>query len=854
MPNSIQLFPFQGIYQQQPKPLSLFLKMRSMKNTKPESAQATKPPFVQAIEKILGKALYPGPSRGIDPVANAIRARLDPDQENDWLAQYSLSADGQQLRALNLMHCGLDDAQWQRISSFLDGALLEGLNLRGNHLRSSPLSEGMTQLRYLDLCDNDLQEFQLPPGSRIPEFIFLAGNKNLATPPPELVQQGRFAIADYYRDLLTQGVEKLYEAKLVLVGDGRAGKTTLRDKLKDPAAPLPPEDASTKGVDIDIDKYEFIGASGQPFRVNIWDFAGQDKYQPIHQFFYTHRALYVLVENAREQKTDFDQWLQMLQICSDNSTVLLVHNEFGDQSWPNFPFVELQRKYPFLKEEFRVNFATGRGLSELKQAIEYHIQRLPHVGEALPKKWAQIRTGLRSVAAQEPFLTWPEYLRFCAKHELPEPDAERLSAYLHILGAMLHYADNELLKQYVILQNEWATDAVYRILEDDRIVFDTRGRFNDDDLERIWTRPDWKHMRPQLLELMKKFRLCYEVRQTKRYIAPQLLSSAPPAEYRWQPSADLQLEIRYPIMPRGLLTRFTVTRHTDIAEGQNLVWSEGVVLDWQNTRAEVTEHFNDKKIKIRVQGKDRKGLLSIIDKTFDDLHSDFEGLKSVPPEKWIPCNCTQCRNAEKPFFFQYETLLNYKDKNISDIRCDRSLDLVQVLQLIENVFDTETRAGLKMEPPTDQKAWAGVPRVFFSYSKHDMDALQELKEHLNPLVITGKLTHWDDTKIPPGEEWDSAIQRALGSAEIILFLVSSKLLSTKYVLETELREALARKEKGEAIVIPIQLRPCMWQNTELGRFQALPRKDLIINTAPDRDTAWVEVVQELLRLIEARKR
>lgn len=825
-----------------------------MKNTKPESAQTAKPPIAQDIEKILGKRLHLAPLRGLDPVANAIRARRDPEQENAWLAQYSLSADGQQLRALNLMHCNLDDAQWQRLADLLDGVQLEGLNLRGNQLRSSPLSERMTQLRYLDLCDNDLQELQLPPGSRIPEFIFLAGNKNLATPPPEFVQQGRFAIADYYRDLLTQGTEKLYEAKLVLVGDGRAGKTTLRDKLKDPAAPLPPEDASTKGVDIDIDKYEFPGAAGQPFRVNIWDFAGQDKYQPIHQFFYTHRALYVLVENAREQKTDFDQWLQILQICSDNSPVLLVHNEFGDQSWSNFPFVEFQRKYPFLKEEFRVNFATGRGLSELKQAIEYHIQRLPQVGEALPKKWAQIRTGLRSVAVQEPFLTWPEYLRFCAKHELPEPDAKRLSAYLHILGAMLHYADNELLKQYVILQNEWATDAVYRILEDERIVFDTRGRFNEEDLERIWTRPDWKHMRPQLLALMKKFRLCYEVRQTKRYIAPQLLSSAPPAEYSWQPSADLQLEIRYPIMPRGLLTRFTVTRHTDIAGGQNLVWSEGVVLNWQNTRAEVTEHFNNKKIKIRVQGKDRKGLLSIIDKTFDDLHSDFEGLKSVPPEKWIPCNCKQCRNAEKPFFFQYETLLNYKDKNISEIRCDRSLDLVQVLQLIENVFDSETRAGVKMEPTSDQKAWTGAPRVFFSYSKQDIAWLEELKKRLKIAVNAKKLVHWDDSRLLPGEEWDPAIRRALGEAEIILFLLSDDLLATDYVLETELLEALRRHDDKEAIVVPIKIRPSMWKETPLRHLQALPRKDLIISTAPDRDTAWVEVVQELLRLIEARRR
>lgn len=815
-----------------------------------------KPPVVLAIEKIIGQPLHPGSLRGIDPVANALRARRDPQREEGWLCQYALHTDGQQLRALNLMGCGLDDAKWQQIAALLDGAQLEGLNLRDNRLNASPLSAGMTQLRYLDLCNNDLKELELPEGSRVPEFIFLSGNERLATPPPEIVTQGRLEIAQYYRDRIDQDTEKLYEAKLVLVGDGGAGKTTLRKQLITPGAKLEPS-PSTKGVDIDIDKYEFQGAAGRPFRVNIWDFAGQDQYQPIHQFFYTHRALYVLVENAREQKTDFDKWLQMLQICSNGSPVLLVHNEFDEQSWSNFPFADLKRKYPFLEREFRVNFATGRGLPELKRAIEYHIQQLPHVGESLPKKWAQIRTSLRSLSAKEPFLTWPQYLAHCAQkeHALPKPDAERLSAYLHILGAMLHYADNELLRQYVILQNEWATDAVYRILEDDRIVHgDHRGHFDDTDLDRIWTRFGWEYMRPQLLALMKKFRLCYEMRQEKRYIAPQLLSSAPPAGYRWQPAAELQLEIRYPIMPRGLITRFTVERHTDIADGQHLVWSEGVVLDWQGTRAQVTEHFNDKKIKIRVQGGDRKGLLSIIDKTFEDLHGDFEGLKSVPPEKWIPCNCPQCKDAEKPHFFKYETLVSYKELNISHIRCERPpLTEVNVLQLIENVFDTDGRMGGKSTPAPARAPWSGVPRVFFSYSKADKDALSELKEHLHPLVIENKLTHWDDTQILPGEEWDPTIRRALGEAEIVLFLVSSKLLSTGYVLETELKAAFDRHEKGDVIIIPIQLRPCAWQITPLGRLQALPRKDLVISTAPDRDAAWVEVVQELLRLIEARR-
>lgn len=87
----------------------------------------------------------------------------------------------------------------------------------------------------------------------------------------------------------------------------------------------------------------------------------------------------------------------------------------------------------------------------------------------------------------------------------------------------------------------------------------------------------------------------------------------------------MRLTLQYEFMPKGLLTRFTVNRHTDIADGQILAWNIGVVLEWRNTRAEVTEQYRVNKgtIEIRVQGANRKGLMSIVDKTFDELHADF---------------------------------------------------------------------------------------------------------------------------------------------------------------------------------------------------------------------------------------
>ncbi len=51
------------------------------------------------------------------------------------------------------------------------------------------------------------------------------------------------------------------------------------------------------------------------FRVNIWDFGGQEVYHSTHQFFLTHRSLYLLVADDRKEDTDFNYWLT-LSNCS----------------------------------------------------------------------------------------------------------------------------------------------------------------------------------------------------------------------------------------------------------------------------------------------------------------------------------------------------------------------------------------------------------------------------------------------------------------------------------------------------------------------------------------------------------
>jgi GTPase SAR1 family protein len=106
----------------------------------------------------------------------------------------------------------------------------------------------------------------------------------------------------------------LFEAKLLILGEPGAGKTTLAKKVKDPRYQLQ-EETSTRGIE--VVRWLFPMENGSMFRANIWDFGGQDIYHATHKFFLTKRSLYVLVADSHREDTDLYYWLSVASLFSD---------------------------------------------------------------------------------------------------------------------------------------------------------------------------------------------------------------------------------------------------------------------------------------------------------------------------------------------------------------------------------------------------------------------------------------------------------------------------------------------------------------------------------------------------------
>jgi hypothetical protein len=138
--------------------------------------------------------------------------------------------------------------------------------------------------------------------------------------------------------------------------------------------------------------------------------------------------------------------------------------------------------------------------------------------------------------------------------------------------------------------------------------------------------------------------------------------------------------------------------------------------------------------------------------------------------------------------------------------------------------------------------------LFFSYSHKDEALRDELATHLKLLQRQGIITAWHDRQITAGSEWAGAIDDHLNSARIILLLISADFIASDYCYDIELKRAMERHAAGEAVVIPIILRPADWSGAPFGKLQALPKNAQPVTTWSNRDEAWLNVTQGIRRV------
>lgn len=137
--------------------------------------------------------------------------------------------------------------------------------------------------------------------------------------------------------------------------------------------------------------------------------------------------------------------------------------------------------------------------------------------------------------------------------------------------------------------------------------------------------------------------------------------------------------------------------------------------------------------------------------------------------------------------------------------------------------------------------------VFYSCSDSFADAplREQLERHLSALQREGLISTWHKRQIVAGSVTQVELDRHLNTAALILLLVSSDFLASDYCYGTEMQRALQRHAAGEAQVIPILLRSCVWQGAPFAGLEMVPTGAKPITLWRDRDAAWTGVVMRI---------
>jgi internalin A len=445
--------------------------------------------------------------------------------------------------------------------------------------------------------------------------------------PAEVLSQGPFddcleSLRADFKDVAA-GAEALTDVKLLVLGNGRSGKTQLTRRLAN--QPFQPEWDSTHGIRVAFAALP-AGVGGAATRLNIWDFGGQDIYHGTHALFVRSRALFVLVwARDTEAPAEYEHegisfrnhpllyWVEYVRhLAAAESPVVIVQTKCdrdADEE-PRAPIPDEALKALGFCRELHFSACNDRGRDELEAALLGAVawlrdrQGIAQIGAGRLRVQRRLE-GLRDADGALP----PEYrlidratFRAWCEEAGGVSSPDHLLAYLHNAGIVFYQAG--LFHDQIVLDHAWALNAMYALFDRTRCYRRLQkegGRFDRLRLEElIWKEQRYSADDQRLfLSMMRSCCICFVYRRGPRgieddetiYIAPDLLPGRDAVQTdlddRWGGPPDppaCWMTFDYALLHPGLM-RSVIARIGDQAGLDAIYWRGGVYVYETTTRS-----------------------------------------------------------------------------------------------------------------------------------------------------------------------------------------------------------------------------------------------------------------------------
>lgn len=443
---------------------------------------------------------------------------------------------------------------------------LELLDLSGNELAALNLPAGFAQLAYLYLNDNsDLAKLSFFAPLRQLDTLHLRGcnleqlphqllsfdslrtlylhDNPLSGLPPSVVPDGEdenaFPAVRAYLEELAKGDVINERVKIIVVGNGRVGKTSMLRRLR--GEPFNAREFYTHGVRLGhLDKDDLPDMGEMGLQAQVWDFGGQEIFYATHQFFLTEDALYILAWTDKENVLMYRQrdadapkdearfqtreyWLENIRHRGGPKCPILMVQTHAETNPVPCNADDYLKDYAARCLDF--DAATDYGLPQLKKWIAQKLKtEIPFFGGKVPKSYDRCIGEIEKLRGKRrPRISKKDFdIEVCRVAKvLPGNETEALK-YLHRTGAVVWFPQVELLQDTVFTDPNWLTEQVYKLINNELAV--TNGRFDLTYLEKHLPNFNDKE-RKQFVELLKTFGLIFETQEEGAtvFIAPNYL-------------------------------------------------------------------------------------------------------------------------------------------------------------------------------------------------------------------------------------------------------------------------------------------------------------------------------------------